>query len=354
MPQTYAFDAADLLLQCQQELQDVIEADERRGYSSHYALYDMKEALLATDVSLYRYFQQYLEQHQTRSSSSTTVQALYALGPPDCLSSSVSLLRSVLKAEQQDRDLKHNRKKVHVTDQCHAYYPIRSATDSLLFRLVVALQLCLVRIDDARFVVTGNRQKDASSVVVATHALHISLGCISAMGFASLLIRRHHESMYAGDYRPLVLASAKLGLAAVATTWLRKSWRNMWMTSKIVQSTREIECWKEQWDLVQSAPTSKNDAQLAKQAQSSADESLEAALDAAMSRRLVKYALHHTPEVRRNTPFVFRQVLYKTFYLSNTCAPILIVVRLAFPRRTPFSDVKASDGYLLCIGRRRH
>jgi hypothetical protein len=300
MPQTYAFDAADLLLQCQQELQDVIEADERG--SSHYALYDMKEALLATDVLLYGYFLQSLEQHQIRSSS-TTVQALYALGPPDCLSSSVSLLRSVLK-EQQNTDPKHDRKNdAHLTDQSHAYYPSRSASDSLLFRLVVALQLCLVRIDDARYVVTGRRQKDASSAVVATRAMHLSLGCIGAVGFASLLMRRHHGSMHNGDYRPLVLASAKLGLAAVVTTWLRKSWRNMWMTSKIVQSTRAIEDWKEQWHLVQSAP-SQNDAQVTKQAQSSADESLEAALDAAMSRRLVEYALHHTPEVRWNTPLV--------------------------------------------------
>jgi hypothetical protein len=299
MPQTYAFDAADLLLQCQKELQDVIEADERRGYSSHYALYDMKEALLATDLFLYSYFRQSLEKHQTRSSS-TTVQALYALGPPDSLSSSVSLLRSVLK-EQQNTDLKHDRQNVHSTEQSHAYYPIRSATDSLLFRLVVALQLCLVRIDDARFVVTGRRQKDASAVVVAAHTLRIPLGCIGAVGFASLLMSRHHGSMHAGDYRPLVLASAKLGLAAVATTWLRKSWRNMWMTSKIVQSTREIECWKEQWHLVQSA-ANQDDTEVTKRAQSNADESLEAALDAAMSRRLVEYALHQTPEVRWNTP----------------------------------------------------
>jgi hypothetical protein len=318
MPLTYAFDAADLLLQCQKELQDVIEADERRGYSSHFALYDMKEALLATDLFLYSYFRQSLEQQHNRSSS-TTVQALYALGPPDSLSASVSLLRSVLK-EQRTTDPKHDRK-MHLTEQGHAYYPIRSATDSLLFRLVVALQLCLVRIDDARFVVTGHRQKDASAVVVATHALRISLGCIGAVGFASLLMRRHHGSMHAGDYRPLVLASAKLGLAAVATTWLRKSWRNMWMTSKIVQSTREIECWKEQWHLVQSA-ASHNDAQVTKQAQSNADESLEAALDAAMSRRLVEYALHHTPEVRWNIPLFICVFLCKLFSSLISALPL--------------------------------
>ena len=318
MPQTYAFDAAVLLLQCQKELQDVIEADERRGYSSHYALYDMKEALLATDLFLYSYFRQSLEQHRTRSSS-TTVQAIYALGPPDSLSSSVSLLRSIMKEQKRTKDPKRDRNNAHLSEQSHAYYPIRSATDSLLFRLVVALQLCLVRIDDARFVVTGRRQKDASAVVVATHALRISLGCIGAVGFASLLMRRHHGSMHAGDYRPLVLASAKLGLAAVAATWLRKSWRNMWMTSKIVQSTREIECWKEQWHLVQSA-TSQDDAQVAKQAQSNADESLEAALDAAMSRRLVEYALHHTPEVRWNTPLFTCVFLCKRF-ISLISAP---------------------------------
>jgi hypothetical protein len=331
MPQTYAFDAADLLLQCQKQLQDVIEADERRGYSSHYALYDLKEALLATDLFLYTFFRQSLEQHQTRSSS-TTVQALYALGPPDSLSSSVSLLRSVLK-EQRSTEPKYDRKKVQSTDQSHAYYPVRSATDSLLFRLVVALQLCLVRIDDARFVVTGRRQKDASAVVVATHALHISLGCIGAAGFASLLMRRHHGSMHAGDYRPLVLASVKLGLAAVATTWLRKSWRNMWMTSKIVQSTREIEGWKEQWHLVQSA-ASQDDAQVTKQAQSNADESLEAALDAAMSRRLVEYALHHTPEVRWNKQF--------SIFLCKLC--LCLILALPFDSR-PFGIPKENSAF---------
>jgi hypothetical protein len=310
MPQTYAFDAADLLLQCLQELQDVIKADERRGYSSHYALYDMKEALLATDVFLYGHFQQSLKQHHTRSSS-TTVQALYALGPPDCLSSSVLLLRSVLR-EQQNTDPKHDRKTVHSIDQSHSYYPVRSATDSLLFRLIVALQLCFVRIDDARFVVTGRRQKDPSSAVAATRAMHLSVGCIGAVGFASLLMRRHHGSIQDGDYRTLLLTSAKLGLAAVATTWLRKSWRNMWMTSKIVQSTRAIEDWNEQWHLVQSA-ASPDDAQVTKQAQSSADESREAALDAAMSRRLVEYALHHTPEVRWYT-----QLFHSSVFCANS------------------------------------
>jgi hypothetical protein len=202
-------------------------------------------------------------------------------------------------------------------DQSHSYYPSRSATDSLLFRLIVALQLGLVRIDDARFVVTGRRQKDASSAVAATRAMHLSLGCIGAVGFASFLMRRHHGSMHVGDYRPLVLASAKLGLAAVATTWLHKSWRNMWMTSRIVQSTRVLEDWKEQWHLVQSA-VRQDDAQVKKQAKSSVDESLEAALDAAMSRRLVEYALHHTPEVRWNAP------LFILVFLCKLCICLII------------------------------
>jgi hypothetical protein len=308
MPQTYAFDAAGLLLQCQQELQDVILDDERRGYSSHYALYDMKEAMLATDRCLYDYFQQALEQHQTRSSS-TTVQALYALGPPSSLSSTVSLLRSVLK-EQQNADPKHARSTARSISQSHSYFPSRSATDSLLFRLIVALQLCLVRIDDASFVVTGRRQKDASSEVVATRAMHLALGCVGAVGFASLMMRRHHGSMQIGDYRPLVIASAKLGLAAVATSWVRKSWRNMWMTSKIVQSTRAIEDWNQQWHLVQST-VSHDNTQVTKEAQSSADAPLEAALDAAMSRRLVEYALHHTPEVRCNMALMTYLLPYK-------------------------------------------
>jgi hypothetical protein len=52
MPQTetYAFDAALLLLQCQKELQDVLGfAEGVRG--SFYALYDMKEALLEVEES---------------------------------------------------------------------------------------------------------------------------------------------------------------------------------------------------------------------------------------------------------------------------------------------------------------
>jgi len=132
----YAFDAAALLEQCLEQLQEVIQADERsRG--SHWALYDLKEALIATEQLLYEYIQCLLEQERT-TSSSPKIQALFVKNPPSCLclQSSIELLRNVLMRKQ---DTDGNRKVVEPTGQ--SLYSGKSSKDSLLFRLIVALQL---------------------------------------------------------------------------------------------------------------------------------------------------------------------------------------------------------------------
>jgi len=296
MPNTYAFDAAGLLQQCLQELQDVIEANERRGHS-HYALYDMKEAMLSTERLLCDYFQQILEQERI-TSSSRSVQALYALCPPTSLSSSISLLRSVLKDKKLKESKKERRTKRSGDSQSQPYYENACSTGLLLFRLHVALQLCLVRIDDARVVVTGRRRERASTVstAVATHAIHVSLaltGCVGTMGFFSVMMHRHRVHLQSRDYLSLFLASAKIGVATLTGNWLRKSWGNMWMTNKAIKSASSIEDWNEQWHLVQL--TARQDYRKhAQQTPSNSDAT------SAITRRLVEYALNHTPEVRQS------------------------------------------------------
>ena len=101
---------------------------------------------------------------------------------------------------------------------------------------------------------------------------HCGGGLLSTLGLAA--------SSYKG--------AAKLGLALFTTRWLNRSWGSLWMSTKIQRSTEEIENWNQQWHMVQStpSPTSKQHRK-------------GMSLDAAKTRRLIDYAIHHeAPEVR--------------------------------------------------------
>jgi hypothetical protein len=311
MAYQYAFDAAQLLDECLDHLQEVIDAEEltRKRYH-HSCLYDMKEALLDTELSLYHHFQILLDQEMaslsTESSKSLTDEDAY-----DCLASSAQLLHSVLKAKQQET----HALPLQQRQSAHCYYPRRSATDSLLFRLIVALQLCLVRIDDARFVITGRRRRDRDSVVATTSQgtgwlSSNSLATAGLVGFVALAafhLHGHPRTCYSHSRvmssRPTLLTVAKMGFAALAAKSLTVSWSNLWMSTKIVKSTNEVEEWNKQWHLIQnttfsSIPTTITMTTSSPAVELEEGECPDASLDAERSRRLIEYALHETPKVR--------------------------------------------------------
>jgi hypothetical protein len=80
-----------------------------------------------------------------------------------CIKRSLNAYKRIL--EEKQRQQAFNERKVRFLNPQDPLpietnsnlYTTRSATDSLLFRLIVALQLCLLRIDDAHSVITGRR-----------------------------------------------------------------------------------------------------------------------------------------------------------------------------------------------------
>jgi hypothetical protein len=304
MSHHYAIVAAKLVEQCLEQIQNVIDSDERsnRPHPSNSALYDMKVALTETEAHLLCYFSCIIEK-EVEKSMSENVRESYeqiANNPGIDLRSSVEFLQFVL----------HERSSAaaeHAGHPAHSYYPRRSATDSLLFRLNVALQLCLIRIDDARFVITGNRhntnRRFAMTAVQPQHPFiyYATAGSFGATSLVALYLRRNPELKVARDlniYQPFVQKSSIVLFSIFTLQWLHKKWSNIWMTTKLVKSTEEIEEWIRQWTLVQSTPTPKLQQQkVLSPPQQQSDKNQDNLLDAARSQRLIEYALHDTVKV---------------------------------------------------------
>jgi acetyl esterase/lipase len=285
----YIFDAASLLEKSLVDLQEVIQHSESLNHS-HYRLYDFREALALTERLLYEHVRVLLEDESFRLGS-LEVQTLYSTSATaPSLASCVDILRSVAARHGSHPRVDFNSSvdgatSTHV-DSPHSYYPKRNATDSLLFRLVVALQLCRVRLSDAKFVITGRRhhQTIPSSRIVEQLPL-FAVGCCAAV-FVAVSYSRRIERNRSGTRPYLVLSycAAQVGLVLVSANWLTHRWGIVWMTAKIEKSMREIEAWNQQWYTVQSTPAKKRRNE-------------DPSIDAAKSRRLIEYALAHvTPK----------------------------------------------------------
>lgn len=326
----YAFDAAKLLNDCLSQIEEVIEIDElsRRGFhASSSALYDMKEALVQVERQLFCYFQ-YIIQNEVEKSSSPQVHQAYNQCRFDGLHSTTDFLSFVLLAESSASS-NEEEPNLRPTN----YYPRRSVTDSLLFRLNVALQLCLLRIDDSRSMITGRRQNDVkvpSSLVVPslTSAIGEYVLPIAAaiLGFSTLSLShvRHHIPAPAAvirtydSYQPILVRVAQSGAALVALRWIHGKWSHLWMAMKLNRSTHDIEEWNTQWSLVQSTTASSTKRNTVPSPRPSSPQPMdddstggynhEIALDAARSQKLIEYALHDTPKVGTFLFFIFRLI----------------------------------------------
>lgn len=287
MASPYIYDATALLHQSLQDLDYVLKLDgSNHENSGKSTLHNLRRALTVTEGVLYQYVDTLLREKALNGNS-------MVFPSQRSLSCSVGLLRSMeLEEKQPSRD--HKRR-----DGPQVYYPKRSATGSLLFRLVVALQLCVVRIDDARYVLGGSRKKETPAVHQdddSSYLRWLRLSALTGAACAAVYIvkRLPNNGMNKGGRRadndntvfPLLLSTAQVGVAIVAARFLKRSWGNLWMTTKIVRTIEEIEEWNNQWDMVQSTPGN---------ARAPGDDN---ALDAAKSKRLIEYALRETPKVR--------------------------------------------------------
>ena len=373
----YAFDAVKLLDDCIDKLQLTIDRD---IHCQHIALYDMKQSLINTERILHHHllhvleielyelhqlqgnlFSEYvniddarsqtlamtvqtlntllqekkrLKEEAAASNSSSTTAAEAATTPRMNTATSIpggSLLtplpptttlnnknpqESSTSSSSSSSPPQPQHLQINPIQDPHCFYPSRSALDTLLFRLIVALQLCLVRIDDAHLIITGRRLVAKTVPTTSTLAHHhhrgivgwsplftaaaiagfvTVLGAAGTVGAITVVQSKKGEvgGRFGGRYRnnvksliviPIVSVfhrtfqflkgdtkvggnysnritngiscssiGMKLGLSFVATRWVTRKWNTIWMTDKIVRSTTQIDEWQQQWQSVLSA-----------------------------------------------------------------------------------------------------
>jgi hypothetical protein len=323
MSHHYAIVAGKLVEQCLEQIQSVIDADERRSHSrsGNTALYDMKVALAEVETHLFYYFTCIIEK-EVEQSRSPLIHEMYENRKHNDaysdLRSKVEFLQCVVQEAARAAA-------EHIGYPAHSYYPRRSATDSLLFRLNVALQLCLVRIGDAGRVISGGRGYSVRDVTEVAHLpahgrSHTFLYvCAGLLGTTSLTMVYSRQQRIASDWRLFqrnllfyqpwwVRHSCQILLSGVFLRWMHIKWSNLWMTTKLVKSTDEIEEWTRQWTLVQSTPaphpvvnkivpTSVPSQSTNQRTIIDSTKNEDCLLDAARSQRLIEYALHETSKV---------------------------------------------------------
>ncbi|KAL7468263.1 hypothetical protein ACHAXS_008497 [Conticribra weissflogii] len=165
-----------------------------------------------------------------------------------------------------------------------SYFPSRSAKDSSLFRLIVTLQLCLVRIEEANSVLFKGRarynyfsfgsslklekrssngsesskrsssghgtvpQKQSSLTSACGWTWGYNLFAFAGVGFGiSSFLSIQSRSKNSGDTLQFLKSAGKVTTIALASKFIRKRWRILCMNARLADSAESIEDWVFDW-----------------------------------------------------------------------------------------------------------
>ena len=327
----YAFEASRLLEQCIDELLQLIECDEsgRRPLSSSNAtLYDIKESLATVEVHLYHFFLLVIDKEGTAAAAAPATEDSAGTDegswnqdviivnhhhhhPCVDLHTAVDSLRRLL--DERPPTVTARTSTAAASSVPHTYYPSRSVADSLLFRLNVALQLCLVRLDDARRVIGGGaggsrrcspnnhnplmaarstrtshwqpstsfrwKRRLCIRTLHTTTAL-LTLGSCSLWflypsqqqqparpGRPRLLMNGYFRTL--APYQSILVPITQLSWGIVGTRWIRRMWGKLWMRVTLSKSAESIEEWCRQWSLIMQCRTTNQSSSRAASSSSS-------------------------------------------------------------------------------------
>ncbi len=303
----YLFDVIPLLDDCIDKLQTTIHEDCR---IRHATLQDMKGLLVHVECILHQYLNQMI-----RKESRTLKRRVPHDSERSGIKEALATFHDILK-EKKRREVVNQRKIRFLNPQDpppvppkNFPYTTRSATDSLLFRLIVALQLCLLRIDDAHLVITGRRinpddqrkqQQERKMVLV------VGVGCCCLLGTAVSIIALSNK-----DRRERTIAWKKLlpidrqswvktlscgGAIILAGRVVNTQWKKLWMIDKLFKSTCEIEEWTRQWETVQHTIAPRNQLSVERFVELDQQKNPTPALLEDKSRRLIEYAMKNSPK----------------------------------------------------------
>lgn len=270
----YALDAASLLQASLQRLRETI------ALGADTALLDLEDALWTIERLLHAHFVQIIELERQAIVEDgyydIDLESLESI--PSGLQESVHALMDVMEYRKSHRRQQQPQRPRSIPEQLDKLdtigvttggassseqragdttaavtpYNNRSATDSILFRLIVTLQLCLLRINDVHSVFGGNRSKTSRLPLIAAAAV----ACVGTVVLRPNLVRQHQRA-HLGTL-------AKASVSAISVGIVYKVLLRLWTVGKLAKSTVMLENWRDQWMEMQRVASSPSSAREAK------------------------------------------------------------------------------------------
>lgn len=296
-----------MLETCLTRLRETIELDTQLR---HRELYKMEKALVESERLLHEHLIQLLESEQP-----TTFGDRDKVG--DVMSTSLTDTAAALLAVTQSKGLENingylpirgksmklgdrNEKSSRFPEQDPSpppysrsaprrYYKSRSAVDKLLFRLIVTLQLCLVRIEDAFLVISRYQGLRRTRKILNS----VAAGC-TGLGVV-LLVGRNSNSRV--ETHGVIHVAGKAAATMVTASWAVRGWNHLWMTSKLMKSTASLLDWQHQWLVVQAAERGVRISRTDSKGINGESKDIK-------SQRLLEYTINHRQKASAKSPLL--------------------------------------------------
>lgn len=248
---TYAIDAAQLIIECRQNLKSILIHSPRPA-DVNPNIADLDRTLLSTEQLVHYHLlmlievindEKRLERNfdSTQNQTSSTPISL-SRSTTTTLAESVEHLKQ-LSRKNGPREINRSQFIPHTqssSKNCVRESPTtmkgsteKTATDSLLFRLVVILQLALVRIDEAKSIIC--RRSRVSVLVSVSAAATIAL---------TRFMQKNERTVAKNIGKGVTLA----GILSAS----RNGWRKLCMNTRLLNTSLILEDWQQQWTLIES------------------------------------------------------------------------------------------------------
>lgn len=275
----YALDVVPLLNECIETLHIAIDQD---LFGNKKAFDDLKNVLLSCEEILHSHLSLLLESEQKNLLMGS---AIIPNGSRSIMDTFCALECVLQERIRQAPQLASRRltSKNSLTHCQKTQYSSRSATDTMMFRLIVALQLCLLRLSD--YVMTGDRKPKSPCTGVDDGCILLGI-CLICSSIATSMAFSKNESrgirVGKATTNKSILSLGGLILCKLVHSRVKA----LWIRDKIRKSADEIEDWNRQWQTVQHRDEQRRD-----------DCQEEPGIIDLQSRRLIEYAAQRSPSV---------------------------------------------------------
>ena len=247
-PQPYSLDVADLLAQAEGESSELL-----RRSPSDEVLIELLGSLRRTRDHIHCFLceeiqkeERQVHRHKRRSNDGDRQQE--RRDTTNTFSDAIDQLRTLIQENQALRSTTHDQGGM-ATDRT-PFFQIKSARDTMLFRLVVVLQLCLVRIDFMRLFLVSrdNRRSGRNNSLFSSFWTTMELGTLA--GLMTYIMPRQCSNRiirYRSGMQRLVVLTASTGALFMAIQRLHGSLSYWSVARKLRNSIHALDYWTAKW-----------------------------------------------------------------------------------------------------------